>query len=181
MERVEVLILNNNKKHTIFWTLLQHEDWKMHIAASEQGLCYVGSANMPYEEMEEWIRKHFRTSLLEQNDELMRPYADELAGYLEGRLVDFTISFDLMGTLFQKSVWDALCKIPYGQTCSYSEIAHLIGKPAAVRAVGTAIGANPVLISVPCHRVIGKNGTLTGYRGGLDMKIHLLELEKSNA
>jgi methylated-DNA-[protein]-cysteine S-methyltransferase len=77
-------------------------------------------------------------------------------------------------------VWNALCEIPYGQTQSYSDIANYIAKPASVRAVGTAIGANPVLISVPCHRVIGKNGSLTGYRGGLDMKTKLLQLENEN-
>lgn len=172
-------MLNNHQSQTIYWTLLKHEDWNLHLAATDHGLCYVGSANKPFTEMEDWIRKHFRTALLERNDEFMRPYADELNDYLTGKVVDFTISFDLAGTSFQKSVWDALCAIPYGQTCSYSEIAQHIGKPASVRAVGTAIGANPVLISVPCHRVIGKNGTLTGYRGGLDMKTRLLELEKS--
>ncbi|MBA2875441.1 O-6-methylguanine DNA methyltransferase [Anoxybacillus caldiproteolyticus] len=71
-----------------------------------------------------------------------------------------------------------MCEIPHGQTQSYSEIANHIQKPASVRAVGTAIGANPVLIVVPCHRVIGKNGTLTGYRGGLEMKKRLLQLER---
>ncbi|MFB7554207.1 methylated-DNA--[protein]-cysteine S-methyltransferase, partial [Streptomyces sp. NPDC056154] len=177
--KTEVLMLINNQSQTIYWTLLQHGDWNLHLAATDKGLCYVGSANKPYAEMEEWVRKHFPKAALEQNDEIMRSYADEMNEYLTGKLADFTISFDLAGTSFQKSVWDALCAIPYGRTCSYSEIAQHIGKPASVRAVGTAIGANPVLISVPCHRVIGKNGSLTGYRGGLDMKTRLLELEKS--
>jgi len=75
-------------------------------------------------------------------------------------------------------VWKALNEIPYGQTKTYSDIAHSINKPAAVRAVGAAIGANPILLAVPCHRIVGKNGTLTGYRGGLEMKKKLLELEK---
>ncbi|MWV42970.1 methylated-DNA--[protein]-cysteine S-methyltransferase [Paenibacillus sp. HJL G12] len=171
--------MNRLQSNTIHWTLLDYEDWKMHLAATNRGLCYVGTANKPYEEMEAWIRKHFKAATLEHNDEYMNPYADELSAYLAGELVDFTISFDLAGTSFQRSVWDALCAIPYGSTCSYSEIAHQIGKPDSVRAVGTAIGANPVLISVPCHRVIGKNGNLTGYRGGLDMKTRLLDLEKS--
>ena len=73
---------------------------------------------------------------------------------------------DYKGTSFQMAVWNALCQIPYGQTFTYSDIANQIGKPAAVRAVGAAIGANPLLITVPCHRVIGKSGALTGYRGG---------------
>ncbi|RXZ77651.1 methylated-DNA--[protein]-cysteine S-methyltransferase [Paenibacillaceae bacterium] len=83
------------------------------------------------------------------------------------------------GTPFQKAVWKALCEIPYGQTRSYSDIAHQIQKSAAVRAVGTAIGTNPILITVTCHRVIGKNGSLTGYRGGMEMKMILLELERN--
>ena len=85
---------------------------------------------------------------------------------------------DLHGTPFQMAVWEALRKIPFGVTVSYTDIAERIGKPSSVRAVGTAIGANPVLITVPCHRVIAKSGKLTGYRGGLDMKEQLLGLEK---
>ena len=85
---------------------------------------------------------------------------------------------DLHGTPFQQSVWKALQEIPYGQTVSYSDIAERIEKPNAVRAVGTAIGANPVLIIVPCHRVIAKSGKLSGFRAGLEMKEQLLGLEK---
>ncbi|MEC0242477.1 methylated-DNA--[protein]-cysteine S-methyltransferase [Paenibacillus dokdonensis] len=173
--------MKTNQSRTIYWSLLQYADWSMHIAASAEGLCYVGSANKPYEEMSEWIRKHHQSSVLERNDAIMEPYADELTAYMEGGLVRFSIPFDLAGTPFQRSVWDALCLIPYGETRSYSEIANHIGKPASVRAVGTAIGANPVLISVPCHRVIGKNGALTGYRGGMEMKTRLLALEKEAA
>ena len=85
---------------------------------------------------------------------------------------------DLHGTPFQQIVWKALQEIPYGQTVSYSDIAERIEKPNAVRAVGTAIGANPVLIIVPCHRVIAKSGKLGGFRAGLEMKEQLLELER---
>ena len=107
----------------------------------------------------------------------MKPYATELIDYLEGRRKEFTLPMDLHGTAFQQSVWKVLQEIPYGQTVSYTDIAELIQKPSAVRAVGTAIGANPVLITVPCHRVIAKSGKLTGYRGGLEMKELLLGLE----
>ena len=101
--------------------------------------------------------------------------------YLEGKRKIFTVPFDFNGTAFQLAVWNALCEIPYGQTKSYSDIANYINKPAAVRAVGAAIGANPVLITVPCHRVVGKNGSLTGYRGGLEMKTQLLDLERQGS
>ena len=99
---------------------------------------------------------------------------------MKGKEQTFTVSFDYKGTAFQLAVWNALCEIPYGQTTSYSDIANSINKPTAVRAVGAAIGANPVLITVPCHRVVGKNGSLTGYRGGLEMKTQLLDLEKES-
>ncbi|MFU1795464.1 methylated-DNA--[protein]-cysteine S-methyltransferase [Paenibacillus azoreducens] len=171
--------MKHDQKQTIYWSVLEFEDWNLHLAATANGLCYVGSANKPYEEMEEWVRKHFKAFNLLRDDKALMPYKEELAAFLAGKLVRFSMPCDLLGTAFQQSVWEALCKIPYGETCTYSDIADLIGKPAAVRAVGTAIGANPVLMSVPCHRVIGKNGTLTGFRGGLDMKTRLLALEKN--
>jgi len=101
----------------------------------------------------------------------------ELDAYFAGRLRRFTLPLDLRGTPFQKTVWKALLDIPYGETRSYSDIARTIGRPAAVRAVGLANGANPVSIIVPCHRVIGKRGDLVGYGGGLERKRALLALE----
>lgn len=162
----------------IYWTLFKYESWQLYMAATEQGLCYVGSENKPYEEMEEWVNRRFPGGELLQNDQHMKPYIEELRQYLQGHRKQFDARFDFRGTPFQIAVWNALCQIPYGSTQSYSDIAAYIQKPASVRAVGAAIGANPVLISVPCHRVIGKNGKLTGYRGGLDMKTRLLELER---
>ncbi len=91
--------------------------------------------------------------------------------------MQFTCPLDLHGTPFQVAVWQALVRIPYGETRSYAEIAQAIDRPRAVRAVGAANGANPVAIIVPCHRVIGSNGTLTGYGGGLPAKRWLLSLE----
>lgn len=172
--------MKNKRYLTIYWTLLTHENWNMHIAATSEGLCYVGSQNQPFDELAGWAKVRFPGSTLVQNDELLQPYASELVEYLQGTRKSFNIPFDFHGTPFQLAVWNALCDIPYGQTKSYSEIAEQIEKPAAVRAVGSAIGANPVLITVPCHRVIGKNGALTGYRGGMDMKKMLLNLEKND-
>jgi len=104
----------------------------------------------------------------------------EITEYLEGKRKEFTFPFKLSGTPFQKSVWKALCDIPYGETRSYKEIAIAIGNPKACRAVGLANNKNPISIAVPCHRVIGSDGKMVGYGGGLDMKITLLELEKKN-
>ncbi len=101
----------------------------------------------------------------------------QLEAYFDGTETDFSIPMQLVGTDFQRAVWNELLKIPYGETRSYSQIADALGKPKAVRAVGAANGKNPLGIVVPCHRVIGSNGKLTGYAGGLDMKLWLLRHE----
>lgn len=150
----------------------------MHIAATAKGLCFIGSNHQSVNELVRWANKSFPGSTLLENDDVLIPYKAELMQYLQGVRKQFTIPFDYNGTAFQLDVWKALCEIPYGKTLTYSEIAHHIQRPSAVRAVGTAIGANPILITVPCHRVIGKNGALTGYRGGLEMKTKLLQLER---
>lgn len=162
----------------VYWTAVKHEDWSMHIAATAQGLCFVGSLHQSFDEAAAWIKVRFPDGTLVRDDAKLQPYTTELIEYLQGTRKRFTVPFDFHGTPFQRAVWNALCSIPYGQTKSYSDIAHHIQRPAAVRAVGAAIGANPLLIAVPCHRVIGKNGSLTGYRGGLDMKMRLLRLER---
>ena len=105
----------------------------------------------------------------------------QLDAYFAGERIDFDVELDMRGTDFQQRVWKALLTIPYGETRSYGEIAEQIGAPGAARAVGLANGHNPIAIIVPCHRVIGANGQLTGYGGGLDRKLTLLELEKSRA
>jgi methylated-DNA-[protein]-cysteine S-methyltransferase len=106
---------------------------------------------------------------------------EQLDAYFAGELIDFDMELDLRGTEFQRRVWLALLTIPYGETRSYGEIAEQIGAPGAARAVGLANGHNPIAIVVPCHRVIGASGSLTGYGGGLDRKRTLLELEKQRA
>ena len=103
---------------------------------------------------------------------------DQLDAYFAGELTDFDLELDLRGTDFQQRVWKALLTIPYGETRSYGEIAEQIGAPGSARAVGLANGRNPIAIIVPCHRVIGASGSLTGYGGGLERKQTLLELEK---
>ena len=102
----------------------------------------------------------------------------QLKAYFQGDRLDFDLEMDLKGTEFQKKVWKELAKIPYGTTISYGELAKRIGNPKASRAVGMANGKNPIPVIIPCHRVIGKNGSLTGFGGGLDVKQILLNLEK---
>ncbi len=107
-----------------------------------------------------------------------RVYVDQLSEYFAGKRKKFDLPLDLNGTDFQLSVWRALLKIPYGETRTYGEIAKSLGKPGAARAVGMANHDNPVAVVVPCHRVVGHDGSLTGYAGGLHLKQALLSLEQ---
>lgn len=113
------------------------------------------------------------------DDPLLAMAVRQLREYFAGERTVFTVPLHLTGTPFQQACWQALCDIPFGQVRSYAEQAAAIGKPAAVRAVGGANHRNPVWIIVPCHRVIGANGTLTGYGGGLEMKEWLLRHERA--
>lgn len=110
-------------------------------------------------------------------DPLLLEAKKQLEEYFAGQRKVFNLPIGLGGTDFQRKVWLAIGKIPFGQTTTYAKLAEQLGNPAAIRAVGTAIGANPLLIVLPCHRIIGSNGSLTGYAGGLDKKKALLELE----
>lgn len=109
-----------------------------------------------------------------------RPFSEvirQLKAYFAGQLTEFDVPLEGEGTDFQRDVWSALRDVPYGMTTSYGEIARTIGRPKACRAVGLANGRNPISIIVPCHRIIGSNGSLVGYGGGLDRKTRLLQLE----
>lgn len=112
-------------------------------------------------------------------DQHLRQATDELASYFAGSLTDFSCPVDISGTEFQRAVWGQIAKIRFGQTLSYGQIAATISRPKASRAVGAAVGANPIPIVIGCHRVMGSDGRLTGYSGGLGLKtkIQLLELE----
>ncbi len=113
-------------------------------------------------------------------EELFLQAINQLKAYFKGERTRFDLELNIQGTEFQKIVWKELVKIPYGETISYGQLAERIGNPKASRAVGMANGKNPISIIVPCHRVIGKNGSLTGFGGGLEVKKNLLEFEKSN-
>lgn len=115
-----------------------------------------------------------------QTTELLSMATIQLDEYFQGKRTIFSLPFKLIGTPFQLAVWKELQNIPYGQTTSYKEIAQKINKPKAYRAVGMANNKNPLPIIIPCHRVIGSNGKLIGYAGGLKLKNYLLELEKSH-
>lgn len=113
-----------------------------------------------------------------ENSQFFKETISQLRGYLAGELEEFDLPLAAEGTSFQVKVWELLCEIGYGETTSYGELARRLGNPNACRAVGLANGANPIPIIIPCHRVIGSNGKLTGYGGGLPIKEKLLALER---
>ncbi|MGM8214799.1 methylated-DNA--[protein]-cysteine S-methyltransferase [Bacillaceae bacterium W0354] len=125
---------------------------------------------------ESWIDKRFPS--YSWNEEPFTEVMKQLDFYFAGELKSFSIDYELIGTDFQKKVWEALVTIPFGKTKTYKDLAEVIGNPKAVRAVGGALNKNPISIIIPCHRVVGSSGSLTGYAGGLDRKEHLLALEK---
>ncbi len=126
------------------------------------------------------LEKHFKASILPGSNKNIKQLKRELNEYFEGKRKNFDVPLKIFGTEFQKKAWNALLKIPYGQTRSYKTQAEIIGHPKAVRAVGTANGCNRIAIVYPCHRVIGENGKLTGYGGGLWRKQWLLNHEMNN-
>ncbi|ALV32494.1 methylated-DNA--[protein]-cysteine S-methyltransferase [Streptomyces sp. CdTB01] len=117
----------------------------------------------------------------DRDDGLLGEAKDQLNAYFSGELTEFTLELHLHGTPFQRTVWDQLRRIPYGETRSYGELADALGSPGASRAVGLANGKNPIGIIVPCHRVVGADGSLTGYGGGLPRKRRLLDFERGSA
>lgn len=120
------------------------------------------------------------SDIKEKETDLLKQAAQQLQDYLSGKRKEFELPLAPMGTGFQQKVWKALEEIPFGETRSYGDIAKSIGQPTAARAVGMANNKNPILIFIPCHRVIGAGGSLVGYAGGLEVKKHLLAIEKSN-
>jgi len=152
---------------------------EMLLCATERGLCAAAFGTA----LPEAVRRHlarYKIAPPEPGRAAMLQTAEQqLAAYFAGQLQVFALPLDLRGTPFQRNVWYTLQRIAYGETWAYSEVAWSLGRPQAAQAVGQAVGANPVAIIVPCHRVVGKDGTLTGYAGGLQRKAALLQLENS--
>lgn len=143
------------------------------VADDDGALCGLYMADQRHRPPEENFGERDETPFFEA--------IDQLQAYFAGELKDFTLELRLHGTPFQRTVWDQLRRIPYGETRSYGDLADALGNPGASRAVGLANGKNPIGIIVPCHRVVGANGSLTGYGGGLDRKKRLLDFESGAA
>ncbi len=151
----------------------------MVLGSIEDKICFL-EFYLPerYQEMSGKIRKTYDAELVEGSNSVIEQAEKELQEYFSGTRKVFTVPLDLRGSEFELKVWNQLLKIPYGQVCSYSDIAKRIRNLQSIRAVGGANHNNPIAIIVPCHRVVGKNGSLTGYGGGLEKKKFLLELEQ---
>ena len=144
---------------------------KLKLVASEKGLVAILWENDdPRRVVLDDLRDDDRHPILVET-------VRQLKEYFEGKRQDFSIPLDIRGTPFQKSVWEALLAIPFGETRSYGQLAKQLGRPRAMRAIGGANGRNPLSIVVPCHRVIGSSGKLTGFAGGLEAKAQLLKIE----
>ncbi|WP_257351426.1 methylated-DNA--[protein]-cysteine S-methyltransferase [Pseudalkalibacillus decolorationis] len=150
------------------------------LLKTDFGLCRIdfGPAEKILPLIKVWLKKQLITAELEYQQESIQPYIVQIDEYFARKRKLFDLPLDLFGTDFQKKVWKGLIEVPYGETYSYKDIATMIGSPKAVRAIGSANNKNPLPIIIPCHRVIGSNGSLVGYGGGLDKKEILLDLEK---
>lgn len=156
------------------------------LGACGNRLCLCDwSAGNRREKIDRRLKRILRAEIVVQEpgagSEVLDAAEAQLDEYFKGERFTFTIPLLFAGTDFQKQVWETLLTIPYGKTISYGELARRIGRPASVRAVANANGANAISLFVPCHRVIGSDGTPTGYAGGIPAKLHLLSLEMDNA
>ncbi len=155
---------------------------EMDVLATENGICLLEFHNRQELNDEiESLEKHYNAQRTTGNNKWINLLEKEMQAYFKGELQKFTVNLDLIGTDFQLKVWNALVEIPYGITRTYKEQTLVVGDIKAIRAVATANGKNKLAIIVPCHRVIGSDGSLTGYAGGLDRKRFLLNLEREIA
>jgi len=166
------------------WIIVHHgrtEIGELVLGSFQGRLCLLGFGNHDMVQLvTDRIGKRLDADVTEQDDALLEETRRQIDEYLAGNRRAFDIPLLLVGTDFQRSVWNALLQVLYGATASYLQIARAIGKEKAVRAVGNACRANPIGIIVPCHRIIGSDGSLVGYYGGLSLKRRLLNLERGH-
>lgn len=168
-------------KDKIVWKIIDTRMGRLMVGASDKGVClteFIDRKNLQVS-LERLITDH-NAELVYGSNEILENLIKELTSYFEGELKNFTVPIDIKGSPFQLDVWNALLKIPYGETTTYQNIAKVINNPNAIRAVGKANGENYLAIVIPCHRVIGSDGSLIGYGGGLNKKEKLLQMEARN-
>ncbi|MBM2840423.1 MAG: methylated-DNA/protein-cysteinemethyltransferase [Bacteroidetes bacterium] len=149
----------------------------IYIASTEKGVCKISVPRETKKDFLKWLRDNFDDNEVADNKSRNKDVIDQLNRYFNGKLAKYTVPIDLIGTPFQTRVWKELTKIPYGTTISYKQLAKRISTSRGFQAVGRANAANPLPIIVPCHRVIGTDGSLVGYSAGIKTKEFLLKLE----
>jgi O-6-methylguanine DNA methyltransferase len=161
----------------VYCTSFESKIGLIYVASTEKGVCKVSVPRQTKRDFFRWLRENFDDSEVADNKSRNREVIDQLARYFNGKLAKFAVNIDLIGTPFQVRVWRELGKIPYGTTISYKQLAKRLGTSRGFQAVGRANAANPVSIIVPCHRVLGTDGSLVGYASGVKTKEFLLKLE----
>lgn len=161
----------------VYCTSFDSRIGRIYIASTNKGVCKISVPNENRKDFLSWVKQHFSLDDVVDNRSNNQEAIDQLNRYFNGKLVKFTCSIDLIGTPFQIRVWKELLKINYGTTVTYKHLAKRLNVPSAYQAVGRANAANPVPIIVPCHRVIGSDGSLVGYGCGIKTKEFLLRLE----
>lgn len=176
------MVATLSQVETLYWSSTPSPRGTCVVMATEAGVCWAGTPGTPPEEGFAWLRRKVAYKAVVEEEAIapLHQAMDELRRYFAGIPLQFSCPLDLRGTPFQIAVWQEMFRIPYGETSTYGELARVIGYPNAARAVGAASGANPVAIIVPCHRVVGSNGSLIGYGGGLPTKKWLLAMEKEH-
>ncbi len=166
---------------TGYYATFSHRLGTVRVAATDAGIVQVGLPSESNEKFWSWLKHAFSEAQFEENKSKTKATYVQLEEYFDGKRRDFSLKLDLHGSDFQKKIWQAIAKIPYGKTISYGELAEWVGlTKASARSAGAATGSNPFSIIIPCHRVIGSDGSLIGYGGGLPMKTFLLELERGS-
>ena len=184
LSRVDYLLNQQNSKYPEILNISTIDTplGEMLAVFSHNGLCLLEFFDRKMLETELLqLQKHFKANFKWQNTPMSNGLQSELDEYFTHQRTQFNTPLDPIGTLFQQEVWKALQQVPYGKTYSYKQQSELLGKPEAVRAIASANGKNKISILIPCHRIIGSDGNLVGYGGGIERKKYLLELEQTKA
>jgi AraC family transcriptional regulator of adaptative response/methylated-DNA-[protein]-cysteine methyltransferase len=163
----------------IGYTVADSPIGQMLVAATDKGVCCIRFADSA-KELEKGLKTEYREAELRRDEDTLRPWVEELLRHLRGEQQEIRLPLDVRATAFQRRVWEYLQAMLYGSTATYGEIARALGQPTAARAVARACATNPVCILIPCHRVVREDGSLGGYRWGLERKKTLLDREKAN-
>lgn len=161
----------------IYCTSFESKIGTIYLASTEKGVCKISIPKETKKDFFRWLSDHFEEDDVVENKSRNKEVIDQMTRYFNGKLAKFSLPLDQIGTSFQMRVWRELQKIPYGSTISYKQLAKRAGVPRGFQAVGKANGENPIPIIVPCHRVIGTDGSLTGYAAGIKTKEFLLRAE----